>query len=216
MAAYELRRHGYPVTLFEALPVAGGTLAVGTGRFRLPKEVLNREIDIVESLGAKFELNTRIGDKDALSRLRAQGFQAILLAIGAHKATKLDLPGHEAKGVVDSLTFLKKVALKQNLPAFSRVVVVGGSDRSLDAARTALRLGAKSVTVLFSRSQQGDACRDFRNRRGGKRRGDLSVLSSPTKILTSGRKATGISFQKAVLSAPTSLGRRRVLSVRGS
>jgi indolepyruvate ferredoxin oxidoreductase alpha subunit len=214
-AAYELRRYGYPVTLFEALPVAGGTMAVGTGRFRLPEEVLNREIDIVKKLGTKFELNKRIGDKIFLDDLRKKGFKAIFLAIGAHQANPLNLTGHEVKGVMDSLTFLKKVAINRKIVAPSSVVVIGGNDRALDAARTALRLGAKEVTVLFSRSQKEMPAETSEIREAEREGVTFEYYSVPTKILSSGRKATGISFKKTVLSAPTSLGRRRVLSVEG-
>jgi indolepyruvate ferredoxin oxidoreductase alpha subunit len=215
MAAYELRRYGYPVTIFEALPVVGGTMAVGTGRFRLPEEVLSREIGIVEKLGAKFELNTRIGEKLSLDELRKKGFKSIFLAIGAHKANPLNLQGHQAKGVMDSLTFLKKAAMIRKVPALYRVVVVGGNDRALDAARTALRLGAKEVAVLFSRSQKEMPAETSEIREAEREGVTFEYYSVPTKILSSGRKATGISFKKAVLSAPTSLGRRRVLSVEG-
>ena len=215
MAAYELRRYGYPVTVFEALPVAGGTMAVGTGRFRLPEEVLNREIDIVKKLGAKFELNQRIGDKVSLDDLRKKGHKAIFLAVGAHKANPPDLSGHDAKGVMDSLTFLKKVAMNQKIPAPSRVVVIGGNDRALDAARTALRLGAKEVTVFFSRSQKEMPAETSEIREAEREGVTFEYYSLPTRVLTSGRKATGISFKKAVLSAPTSLGRRRIISVEG-
>jgi NADPH-dependent glutamate synthase beta subunit-like oxidoreductase len=215
MAAYDLRRHGYPVTIFEALPVAGGTMAVATSRFRLPEAVLNREIDVVKRLGAKFELNTQIGDKRSLHDLRKKGFRAILLAIGAHKANPLNLPGHEAKGVMNCLTFLKKVALKQKIPVPSRVVVIGGNDRALDAARTALRLGAKEVRVLFSRSQKEMPAETWEAREAEKEGVLFQYYSIPTRILTSNGKATGVCFKKAVLSPPTSLGRTRALTTEG-
>jgi NADPH-dependent glutamate synthase beta subunit-like oxidoreductase len=215
MAAYDLRRHGYPVTVFEALPVPGGTMIVGTGRFRLPEEVLNREVDIVRRLGAGLKLNTRIGGQTSLDSLRAQGYKAILLAIGAHKAKKLNLPGHEAKGVVDALTFLKKVALKQKLPAFSRVVVLGGSDRAMDAARTALRLGAKSVTVLFNRSQREMPAEASEIAEAEREGVSFQFFSVPSRIATHKGRATEVVFRKAVLSAPSSLGRTRVLSLEG-
>ena len=105
MAAYDLRRYGYPVTLFEALPIPGGTMAVGTGRFRLPEDVLNREIDIVKRMGTEFRLNTRVGDGLSLDDLKAQGYKAIFLALGAHRANEVNIPGHEAEGVMDSLPF---------------------------------------------------------------------------------------------------------------
>jgi indolepyruvate ferredoxin oxidoreductase alpha subunit len=215
MAAYDLRQYGYAVTIFETLPVAGGTMAVGTGRFRLPEEVLNREIDIVKKMGAKFKLNQQIGDKTSLDDLKKKGYKAIFLAIGAQKANAPDLPGHKAKGVMDSLTFLKKVAMNHKASTPSRVVVLGGNDRALDAARTALRLGAKEVTVIFSRSQK-EMPADTPEIREAEREGVIfKYYSVPTRILTSGHKVTGISFKKTVLSAPTSLGRRRVLSVEG-
>lgn len=214
MAAYDLRRYGYSVTLFEALPIAGGTMAVGTGHFRLPEEVLNQEIDVVKRLGAKFKFNTRIGKQLSLDDLRAQGYKAILLAIGAHKPKKLDLPGHNANGVVDHLTFLKKVNLKQNVHAFSRVVVLGGSDRALDAARTALRLGAKSVTLLFSRSRREMPAEALEISEAEKEGISFQFFSVPSKIETTNGRITGVSFKTAILSEPTSLGRTRILSLQ--
>jgi NADPH-dependent glutamate synthase beta subunit-like oxidoreductase len=189
-------------------------MAVATGRFRLPEEVLNREIDIVKKLGAEFLLNTKIGGKNSLSSLRAQGYKAIFLSIGAHKAKKLNLPGHEAKGVMDTLAFLKSVALKQKLPSFSRVVVLGGSNRTLDAARTALRLGAKSVTVLFSRSKREMPAEASEIAEAEREGVSFQFFSVPSKITSSGGKAAEVCFRKAVLSPPTSLGRTRVLSVQ--
>lgn len=215
MAAYDLRRFGYPVTLFEALPLPGGTMAIGTSRFRLPEDVLNREIDIIKRLGAEFKLNTKIGDRHSIDDLKTQGYRAIFLAIGAHKAKKLNLPGQDAKGVMDALTFLKKVALGKTLPAFSRVVVFGGNDRALDAARTALRLGAKSVTILFSRSRREMPAEALEISEAEKEGISFRFLSVPSRIKTSHDKAKGVSFKKAVLSPPTSLGRIKVLSVQG-
>jgi indolepyruvate ferredoxin oxidoreductase alpha subunit len=215
MAAYDLRRYGYPVTLFEALPIPGGTMAVGTGRFRLPEDVLNREVDIVKKLGAEFKFNTKIGNQWSIDDLKAQGYKAIFLAIGAHQAKPLNLPGQDAKGVIDTLTFLKKVTLKKGIPAFSRVVVFGGSDRALDAARTALRLGAKSVTVLFSRSRREMPAEASEISEAEKEGISFQFFSVPSKITTSHGKTVGVSFKKAVLSNPTSLGRTKVRSVQG-
>jgi NADPH-dependent glutamate synthase beta subunit-like oxidoreductase len=215
MAAFDLRRRGYPVTIFEALPVPGGTMAVATGRFRLPEEVLNREIDIVRRLGAEFRLKTRVGGKYSLDGLRDDGYEAVLLALGAHKPGKIDLPGHDAVGVIDSLSFLKKVALKEKVPAFSRVVVLGGSVRSLDAGRTALRLGAKEVTVLFSRSAREMPAEPSEIAEAEKEGIVFRYLSVSTRIAESRGKATGVCFKDAVLGPATSLGRTRVLSAQG-
>ena len=119
---------------------------------------------------------------DSLDDLKAEGYKAILPGSRRSQAQKVGSPGHDAKGVMDSLTFLKKVALKQKVPSLSRVVVLGGSDRSIDAARTALRLGAKEVTVLFSRSRKEMPAEAIRNLRGGKGRGRLSVSLRSNEI----------------------------------
>lgn len=215
MAAHDLRRQGYPVTVFEALPVPGGTMAVRTGRFRLPEDVLNREIENIRKLGVRFRLNTRIGNRLSLSDLRAQGYRAILLALGAHKAIDSNLPGQEAKGVIDVLSFLKKVAMKETMAIGSQVVVIGGSDTALDAARTALRLGAKEVTVLFNGSRRELAAEESEVTEAEKEGVVFRFLSVPSRITTADGKATGVSFRIAVTNSPTSPGTKRVRSVKG-
>ena len=214
MAAHDLRLLGYQVTLFEALPQPGGTMAVATGRFRLPQEVLNREIDLIKKMGVEFRLNTPIGDSLSLKELRAQGYEAILLAIGAHKPKELALPGRDADGVIDNLHFLKKVALNQEMPPFSSVVVLGGNDRALDSARTALRLGAREVTILFSRSKKEMPAEPSEVEEAEKEGVVFKFFSVPTKIITSNGKVTGVGYRQAILSQPTSLGRTRILSLQ--
>lgn len=190
-------------------------MTVGTGHFRLPEEVLNREIDVVRRLGAEFRLKTRVGGKYSLDKLRAEGYEAVLLALGAHRPGKIDLPGHDAEGVIDSLAFLKKVALKEKISALSRVVVLGGGTRSLDAGRTALRLGAKEVTVLFGRSAREMPAEPSEIAEAEKEGIVFRYLSVPTRITESRGKVTGVRFKDAVLSSATSLGRTRLLSVQG-
>src|SRR4030042_5363899 len=116
---------------------------------------------------------------------------------------------------MEAMTFLKRVALKKTIPVFSRVAVFGGNDRALDAARTALRLGAKSVTVLFRRSRREMPAETSEISEAEKEGVSFRFLTVPSKITASRGKATGVSFRKAVLSDPTSLGRTRILSVQG-
>jgi indolepyruvate ferredoxin oxidoreductase, alpha subunit len=215
MAAYELRHYGYPVTLFEALPVAGGTMAVATPRFRLPEDVLQREIDTVRRMGAEIRLNTRIGEAVRLGDLRDQGYKAIFLAPGAHKARALNLPGEDAEGVVDVLTFLKNSALHPEGVAGARVVVLGANERCLNAARTAVRLGAKQVTVVFSRTRK-ELPVDASEIPEAEKEGILfQLLSVPTRIVTSRGKASGAAIRQARLGSPSSLGRTKVASLEG-
>ncbi|MGB9629785.1 MAG: FAD-dependent oxidoreductase, partial [Thermodesulfobacteriota bacterium] len=215
MAAHDLRRLGYQVTVFEALPVLGGTMAVGTSRFRLPEEVLNREIENIKKLGVEFQLNTPVGGKYSLHQLKARGYQALLLAIGAHKANRQNLPGSNAKGVVDHLTYLKRIALNKNIPSASRVVVLGGNERALDSARTALRLGAKEVTILFNRTKREMPVEAHEIEEAEKEGVTFKFLSVPTRISVTNGKASGVYYKKSVLSPPTSSGRTRVLSLEG-
>jgi indolepyruvate ferredoxin oxidoreductase, alpha subunit len=215
MAAYDLRRLGHPVTLFDALPIAGGTLAVGTGRFRLPEGVLTREVDVVKRLGAQFRLGLRIGETVTLEDLRAREFRAILLAPGAHHPVETPLPGADAEGVIDCLGYLRKAALLEPLPSSARVAVLGLSERALDGARTAVRLGAKEVTVLFSRTRE-EAPVDPGQVRDAEEEGIVfRFQAAPVRIACSGGKAEGVVFRESVLSEPLSAGTKRTSSLKG-
>lgn len=215
MAAHDLRREGYSVTLFEALSVPGGTMAVGTARFRLPRDVLDREIENIRKLGVQFRLNTRIGDELSLEDLRCQGYKAILMALGAHKPADSDMPGQEIEGVMDVFGFLKKTTMNEKVSVGSRVVVIGGNDRALDAARIALRMGAKKVTALYSRSRREMPAEASEITQAEREGVAFRFLSVPLKITTANGRATGVSFKAAVPEKPTSLGRTRLSSVKG-
>ncbi|MGQ9508697.1 MAG: FAD-dependent oxidoreductase [Thermodesulfobacteriota bacterium] len=214
MAAYDLRMKGYHVTIFESLPIFGGTLAIATPRFRLPEEVMKKELEVIHRIGAEIRVNTTIGKDVALNDLREQGYQAVLLAIGAHLA-KSDLPNFHAEGVIDSLHFLKGVALGKILYVPSRVLVLGGTERDINAARTALRLGAKEVHLFYGRSER-EIPVDSSELEEAEREGVFfHFFSLPTAIRTSNGKAVGISFKRTILSEPSSLGRRRIVSIEG-
>jgi indolepyruvate ferredoxin oxidoreductase alpha subunit len=215
MAAYELRKRGYPVTIFEALPVAGGTLAVATPRFRLPQEVLEREIDIVRQLGAELKTNTPIGPGLSLDDLRNQGYRAILLGVGATRGRETTVPGHDARGVMDALDFLRAVALGEKVDLGDRAVVVGEGNRAVDAARTALRLGAEEVTILYNRTSK-EIPADAEEVREAEAEGvRIRYLSVPTQILARNGKVTGIEVASTTLSQAESLGRKKVSAVEG-
>ena len=153
-AAYEMTKMGYPVTVFESLRELGGMLRVGIPKYRLPKNVLDKEIELVESSGVEVKTNITIGKDLTVDDLLQQGYVAIFYAVGAQKGRKLGIKGEELKGVIPALEFLKRVNLDKRIEIGEKVAVIGGGDAAIDAARTALRHGAKEVTVLYRRSRE--------------------------------------------------------------
>ena len=151
-AAYYLAREGYGVTVFEALPVAGGMLAVGIPDYRLPKDILEAEVNHIKSVGAKIILDTALGKDFTLQDLKNQGFEAIFIAMGAHKDLKLGVPGEDLEGVFSAIDFLKKLKLLKGVETGKKVAVIGGGNAAVDAARTALRHGADEVHVFYRKA----------------------------------------------------------------
>jgi NADPH-dependent glutamate synthase beta subunit-like oxidoreductase len=153
MAAYELRRLSYPVTLFEAEPFLGGALRLYIPAYRLPREVLEREVSLIEKLGTEVRLRTRVGRDVYLEDLR-RDFAAVFLALGAHKSLRLQIPGEDLTGVLDGISFLK--ALNSGTPpeVGRRVAIIGGGNAAVDAARSAWRGGGQEVHVLYRRTAE--------------------------------------------------------------
>jgi len=153
--AYYLRLKGYQITIFEALPVLGGMLRVGIPDYRLPPEVLDGEIQNILRLGVETQTNQRLGADFTLDDLREQGYKAIFLAIGAHRSLKLGIDGEEDfEGVIDAVEFLREVNLGEREKPGNRVVVIGGGNVAIDAARAALRLGCEQVNIVYRRSRE--------------------------------------------------------------
>ncbi|HEX7472871.1 MAG TPA: FAD-dependent oxidoreductase [Candidatus Limnocylindrales bacterium] len=152
-AAYYLARLGYPVTVFEAMPVPGGMMAIGIPEYRLPRETLRAEIDRILSLGVELQLDRAMGRDFSLADLEKVGFRSVFLATGASKSRRLGVPGDDLRGVVPATLFLKQVNLGENPRLSGDVVVVGGGSTAMDAARSAIRSGAAQVTVLYRRGR---------------------------------------------------------------
>jgi len=189
--AYDLIRKGYAVTIFEALPVAGGMLAVGMPEYRLPKDVLKKEIDYLEALGIEIRRNTRIGN---LKDLTDQGYGAVFLGIGAHGSPSLGIPGEDAEGIYSGVPFLRSVSMGEPVTIGQKVAVIGGGNVAVDAARTALRLGAKEVRLncLESREEIPALAEEIESAIAEGI--TLSCSCGPQNILTENGKVTGIDF----------------------
>jgi NADH-quinone oxidoreductase subunit F len=155
-AALRLAQRGYPVTVFDKLPVAGGMMAVGIPEYRLPRTILNMEIEAIKRAGVDIKLGQEMGkDFTVDGLLDRDGYRAVVLAVGAHKGRRLGIPGEDLPGVYQGVDFLRTVALGKPPDVKGKsVAVVGGGAVAIDAARTSLRLGAKKVHILYRRTRQ--------------------------------------------------------------
>ena len=214
--AFFLAKMGYPVTLFEALPVGGGMLAVGVPEFRLPLEVIKKEIEYIEATGVEIKYNTPI--KGSLDDLKALGYQAIFVAVGAHKSQKMGIPGEEAglKGVYFGIDFLRDVKLKSSAQVGNRVAVIGGGNTAMDAARSALRLGAKKVDVYYRRSREEMPVSSEEYDEAVEEGITVNFLVAPTEIIGNNGRATSMQCVRMKLGKPDASGRRKPEPIPGS
>jgi len=191
-AAFYLAKLGHKVTVFEALPTAGGMMRVGIPRYRLPAEVLDKEIKEIEDVGVEIKLNSRI---DSTDDLFAQGYNAVFIGIGAHRGTNMGIEGEDTPGIIDGADFLREVSLGREVTIGDKVGVIGGGNVAIDASRTALRLGAKEVTILYRRTR-------------------AEMPASPEEIEEAIREGVNIIYLAAPVSASRANGRLNVESIR--
>ena len=210
--AYYLRRLGYPVTIFEAHSEPGGMLRVGIPRYRLPREIVQREFDRLIRMGVELRLNTRVVSLDLLFEM---GYQAVFVTIGAHQGLRLGIEGEEGPGVVDGATFLREVNLGLKPLLGEKVGVVGGGNVAIDAARTALRLGAKEVRVLYRRGPEEMPASEAEVQQAKEEGVQFDYLVAPLRIERERNKLKVICIRMK-LGEPDSSGRRRPVPIEGS
>jgi len=150
-AGYYLAKLGHAVAVFEALSQPGGMMRTGIPDYRLPKDVLNKEIEVMKGVGVDIRTNTRV---DSVNQLVKDGYDAIFVAIGAHQGVRLGVEGEDSPGVVECVSLLRSVNLGEKPELGNRVAVIGGGNAAIDASRVALRLGAKEVTIVYRRSRR--------------------------------------------------------------
>jgi NADH-quinone oxidoreductase subunit F len=225
-AAYYLARRGYPVTVFDAMPVAGGMMAIGIPDYRLPRVELNRDIDAIKSLGVELLLNTAIGRDVSLTELQEQ-FDAVLIAVGAQRSQRLGVSGEDLQGVIPATTFLKQFNLVPETTITGEVAVVGGGSTALDAARSALRAGAAKVHILYRRTRGEMPAQEEEVRAALEEGIELHELVAPATLLGAEGHVTAIRCQRMRLVEPAAAGstngvkaesggRRKVEPIAGS
>lgn len=214
-AAYYLALQGYKVSIFEAGPVLGGWLRVGIPEYRLPRDVLDKEINHILNLGVEAKTNTAFGKDVTYQDLKDQGYKAFFMGVGCQKGAKLAIAGEDAEGVIQGVDFLRDAALGKAPMDIKNAVVIGGGNVAIDAARTLGRLGAQ-VNILYRRSRLempafGEEV-DAAIHEGAK----IQFLTAPVEVVTNGAKVTGIKCIKMELGPADESGRRRPVPVAGS
>ena len=215
-AAYYLAQEGHEVTIFEALPKPGGMLRYGIPDYRLPKDILDKEIATITGLGVTIKTSQVLGKDFSINSLRQDGFNAIFLAIGAHQSQKLGVDGEELKGVLPGTDFLRSVAMGKAPELGGRVAVIGGGNTAIDAARSALRLGAKEVTIVYRRSRLEMPASEWEIEEAEEEGIKIHFLAAPVAILGKNGKASSIKCIKMELGEPDASGRRRPEPIPGS
>lgn len=216
-AAYYLALKGYRVRVIEALPVAGGMIMVGIPRYRLPREVIDREVAMLEALGVTFSYNTRLGSDVSMEELRKEGYEAFFLAIGAHKAFQMHIPGEDDFPMAfDAIDLLRQVALGDRRPPGHKIVVIGGGNVAIDAARTALRLGCEEVTVAYRRTRHEMPADEEEVEQAEEEGVHFAFLTVPQAVVGSGDRIDGLSCLRAELVKREGGNRMSPVPVEGS
>ncbi len=212
--AYFLALEGYAVTVFEAQKKAGGMLRYGIPEYRLPKKVLDGEITLIEKLGVKFEYEKKLGKDFTVKELSGK-YEAVFAALGAWSSSKLGCPGDDAEGVVGGIDMLYRVANGEKPALGNNVAVVGGGNTAIDAARTAVRLGAENVTIIYRRTR-GEMPAEIDEIRDAEDEGvKFRFLQTPVEVVSENGIMKALKLQKMALGEPDASGRRKPVPVEG-
>lgn len=218
-AAQELAKRGYQVTVFESLSKAGGMMRWCIPAYRLPKEAVDAEIQRIRNLGVEIRTSCMVGKDLSIDDLQKEGYKAILIAIGAHKGRKLRIEGENLEGVVDALDFLRKASEGTKIELGDKVVVIGGGDVAMDAARIAriaVHLGAKDVTVIYRRSREEMPANPWEVKETEEENVKIEFLVTPKRILGKDGRVSALECVKMRLGRPDQTGRGRPIPVMGS
>jgi len=215
-AAYYLALEGHEVTILESSPELGGMLRYGIPEYRLPKAVLDKEIDSITDLCHEIRCNVCLGQDFTIDSLKGNGYEAIFLALGAQASQKMKVEGEDLPGILSGIGFLRDVALGQKVSLGQKVAVIGGGNTAIDAARTALRLGTSEVTIVYRRSRDEMPANNEEIEQAEQEGVKFHFLAAPVKISARNSKADTMECIKMALGEPDSSGRRRPEPIAGS
>jgi NADH-quinone oxidoreductase subunit F len=207
--AYFLALLGYMPKVFEGEPRPGGMMAQTIPSYRLPREILAREIRMIERMGVEISTGQKLGKDFSLPQLKDEGYEAIFLGIGAPLGTKMGVPGEDAEGVTEAIRFLRQYNIRGSVPVGEKVIVVGGGNAAIDAARTALRLGAQSVTVVYRRTREEMPAYAEEIEEAEHEGAKLELLTAPVEVVLKQGKVAGLKCRRMKLGEFDRSGRRR-------
>lgn len=214
-AAYFLRQKGHDVTIFDAMPKLGGMLRYGIPEYRLPKEVLDAEIDIIEAMGVEMVSNTKIGEDLSFETVQ-KDFDAVLLGIGAWVSTGVGCPGEDAEGVIGGIDFLRKIVRNEPIDFGEKVAIVGGGNTAMDACRSAVRLGAREVYNIYRRTKDEMPADRLEIEEAEEEGVIFKNLTNPLEIIKDEKgHVKQVVLQVMELGEPDDSGRRRPVPVKG-
>ena len=213
-AAYHLALKGHTVKIFEAAPVLGGMLMLTLPEYRLPKNIVKRDVKNILSLGVEFEVNKKIDNVEALIN---EGFDSVFVSVGTHDTSKLNVEGSDMKGIVSCLDFLREanIGKKEDLKG-KKVMVVGGGNTAMDAARTSIRLGASKVTIVYRRSREEMPCFAPEIKEAEEEGAELLLLRNPVKFIGENGNVKKVQLIKMQLEKADESGRRKPVPIVGS
>ena len=214
-AALEMKKRGYAVTVFEALPEAGGMLRWGIPEYRLPRDILAREIQDILDAGVVLRTDVKIG-KDLPFADLEKSYDAIYIGVGAQKSMPLGLANEDAEGVMGAVEFLRAHSLREAVTVGKNVAVIGGGNSAIDAARTALRLGARSVKIMYRRERKDMPALDEEIRAAEEEGVTIAYLVAPKEIRVQDGKIAALRLERMQLGAFDASGRRKPVPMEGT
>ena len=214
--AYYLAQEGYPVTVFEKAPVLGGMLTLGIPSYRLPRGIVEAEIEHIRKMGVTMKSGVEVGKDKTIDQLRKGGFKAFFIAVGTQECKQLGIDGEDLKGIYGGLDYLRKINLGESVTLGKSVAVIGGGNTAIDAVRSARRLGGENVFILYrrgleempSRPEEIEECREEGI--------PINTLTQPVRFIGEEGRVKAITCVKMRLAEPDESGRRRPESVPGS
>jgi heterodisulfide reductase subunit A-like polyferredoxin len=214
-AANDLALKGYTVTIYEAQAEAGGMLRYGIPEYRLPKDVLRREIGYIQKLGVVIKTSVQVGKDITLQDIKKEN-EAIFIAPGAQNGLKLGVPGEDLPGVTDGIRFLRAIGSGEKVALGKRVAVIGGGNTAMDCARTARRMGAGQVTIVYRRTRNEMPAAKEEVKATEQEGVTIEFLATPVRFLAEKGKLAKMECQKMQLGEPDASGRRRPVPIKGS